>query len=276
MRKPLKISIMKTKTIQIKVFLFFVILCGLATISTYGQTAGTLTFSAGTTAPSSDYGTKHVLAVWFENAANPSVFIKTQAKYGTTDNDDHLTSWTAQSNSNLVDAVSSATLNTYGTITGTWNGTNVSGTVVPDGTYNLYIEMGWGKDHVAAHAVKSFTFTKGATCQHLTPVGTTNFTNIVIDWNPVSTLIGSIEKFDNVNLYPNPTTGMVNINFSNELQGASMVVTNSTGKTIVSERNIKIPVGTKLINLSAYENGLYFINIESGNLKYNYKVLINR
>ena len=265
---------MKTKTIRIKLFLIFVFLCSLATISTYSQTAGTLTFSSGTTAPSSDYGLKHVLVVWLENTANPSVFIKTQAKYG--NQDDHLTTWLAQSNSNLVDAVSAATLNTYGTITGTWNGTDVSETVVPDGTYNLYIEMGWGKDHVVNHAVKFFTFTKGGSPQHLTPTGTTNFTSIVIDWNPVATLIGTIESFDNVNVYPNPTTGMVNINFNNELDGASMVVVNSAGKTVVSERNLKIPAGTKLIDMSNFQNGLYIISFESGRLKYNYKVLINK
>jgi len=266
---------MKTKTIGIKVFLLSVILCCIATISTYSQTAGTLTFSSGTTAPSSDYGLKHVLVVWLENTANPSVFIKTRAKFGKTSNDDHLAEWAAKSNSNLVDAVTAATLTSYGTITGTWDGTNVSETVVPDGTYNLYIEMGWGEG-TNDHAAKFFSFTKGATAQHLTPTGTTNFTNVVIDWNPVATLIGSVENFDNVNVYPNPTTGIVNINFSNELQGASMKVVNSVGKTVVSESNIKIPVGTKLIDMSKYQSGLYIITFESGNLKYNYKVLIDK
>ena len=267
---------MKTNSIQIRALLLFIILNGLAISSAYSQTAGTLTYSAGTSAPISDYGTKHVLAVWFENTANPSVFIKTQAKYGSTDNDDHLTSWTAKSNSNLVDAVSAATLNTYGTITGTWNGTNFGGTVVPDGTYNIYIEMGWGRDHVAAHAVKSFTFTKGTTPEHLTPVGTTNFTNVVIDWTPMATLVGTTESFDNVNVFPNPTTGMVNLNFNRELKGVSIMVTNLSGKTFFSESDVKIPVGTKLLDLSACKNGLYFILIESENIKYNYKILIDR
>lgn len=181
-----------------------------------------------------------------------------------------------KSNNNLVDAVTAATLTSYGTITSEWDGTDVSGTVVPDGTYNLYIEMGWGDNKTNDHAVEFFTFTKGATVQHLTPDGTTNFTDIVIDWNPVATLIGSVENFDNVNVYPNPTTGMVNINFNNELEGASFKVVNSAGKTVVSERNIKIPAGTKLIDMSKYQNGLYIISFEAGNLKYNYKVLIDK
>ena len=274
MYNPINISVMKTKTIRINVFSLFVILCCLASTSVYSQTAGTLTFSSGTTAPSSTYGLKHVLAIWLENTANPSVFIKTRAKYG--NQDDHLTSWEAQTNNNLVDAVTGATLASYGTITGTWNGTNVSETVVPDGTYNLYIEMGWGSNKTTDHAVQFFTFSKGATAQHLTPAGTTNFTNLVIDWNPIATLIGSVENFDNVNIYPNPTTGMVNINFNNELEGASMKVINSAGKTVVSKSNLKIPAGTKLIDMSNYQNGLYIISFESGKLKYNYKFLLNK
>lgn len=91
MCSPININIMKTKAIRIEVFLLFVIFCGIATIPTYSQTAGTLTFSAGTTAPSAGYGLEHVLAVWLENTDNPSVFIKTRAKYG--NEDDHLTSW---------------------------------------------------------------------------------------------------------------------------------------------------------------------------------------
>jgi len=274
MYKPLNISIMKATFIQAKAFLFFVVFCGFATISTYSQTAGTLTFSSGTYAPNADYGTKHVLAVWLENTANPSVFIKTRAKYG--DEDDHLTSWEAISGSNTVDAVTGATLASYGTITGTWDGKNVAGTVVPDGTYNLFIEMGWGDNKTEDHAVTSFTFTKGPDAQHLTPVGTTNFLDVVIDWTPMSTLIGTVENFDNVNVYPNPTNGIVNLKFMKELDGATMLVTDGSGKTVFSERNVKIPVGSKLIDLSTYQNGLYFISIESGNVKYNYKVLINK
>src|SRR5689334_11457313 len=87
------------------------------------QTAGTLTFSTDTYAPSDTWGNKHVLAAWLVNTANPAVFIKTNVKYGY--EDDHLTSWIQQTNSNLVDAVTGATLTTYGKITVTWNGTDV-------------------------------------------------------------------------------------------------------------------------------------------------------
>jgi hypothetical protein len=242
--------------------------------SAFSQTSGTLTFSCSTTAPNGTWGTKHVLAVWLENTANPSVFIKTKAKYG--NEDDHLTSWVAKSGKNLVDATTGATLVTYSTIAVAWNGTNTSSTVVPDGTYNIYIEMGWGSNKTTDHSVQSFSFVKGPNTQHLTPAATTNYSSVVIDWNPVITLVGASENFDNECLFPNPTNGIVNIKFSRELQGASLNVVNPAGKTILSERNVRIPTGTKAIDLGDQPNGLYFITIQATDLKYTYKVLINK
>ena len=265
---------MKANSFDIKGMILFGMLFLIIIYSGYSQTSGTLTFSCNTTAPNGTWGTKHVLAVWLENTANPSVFIKTKAKYG--NEDDHLTAWLAKSGQSLVDAISGPTLSTYSTISGSWNGTNIAGTVVPDGTYNLFIEMGWGSNKTTDHAVASFTFTKGATSQHLTPTATTNYSGVTIDWTAIATLVGATENFDNVCVYPNPATGLVNINFGNELKDASLTVVNSVGKTLISEQNTKIPNGLKQVDLTTYPNGMYFITIQSENLKYTYKVLINK
>jgi len=211
------------------------------------QTAGTLTFTANTSAPSGTWGNKHVLAVWLENTANPSVFIKTKAKYGS--EDDHLTSWIAKSKSNLVDAVTGATLGSYNPVTITWNGTNVSGTVVPDGNYKIWIEMGWGSNKTDAHAVTSFAFNKGPAKDSQTYTGTTNFSNAVVQWLPLVTLIGATEDFDNVNVFPNPTTGMVNIDFKSELSNASIIVVDASGKAVVNQKDLRISKGTKAFGL---------------------------
>ena len=259
-----------------KIFLYmFVLSLTLPVPFANGQTMGTLTFTSGTYAPNANYGTKHVLAVWLENTANPSVFIKTKAKYG--NDDDHLTSWKAKSGGNLVDAVTGATLTAYNPVTISWNATNAAGTVVPDGTYNVYIEMGWGSNKTTDHAVNSFTFTKGPTAQKLTPTGTANYTNVTVDWVPVSTLAGVIENFENLCIFPNPSNGLVNINFARDLQTASIHIVNSQGKTVFSERYYKLSAGSKKIDLRNCPDGLYIIHIESDdNLHYNYKVLLNR
>lgn len=263
----------KTRIVFLKGILLVTLFGGIIAAGK-AQTAGTLNVSFGTSAPNGTWGTKHVLAVWLENTANPSVFIKTKAKYG--NEDDHLTSWTAKSGKSLVDAVTGATLSAYNTITVVWNGTNTAGTVVPDGTYKVFVEMGWGSNKTSDHAVTSFTFTKGTTAQHVTPTGTTNYTSPTIDWTPLATLVDAKENFDNECVYPNPTTGIININFSRELKSATLKVVNAEGKTLISEHALNIPVGSKLIDLSQYQNGLYFITIQTSDLKTTYKVLMNR
>lgn len=257
----------------IKRFLLLVCLgWGFTFSDAMAQTVGTLTFSTDTYAPTGTWGNKHVLAVWLENTANPSVFIKTNAKYGY--EDDHLTSWLQQTNGNLVDAVTGATLGSYGKISLTWNGTDNKGTVVPDGDYNIWIEMGWGSNKTTAHAVSSFTFTKGPASDSRTYTATANYTNVQAVWAPLATLAGSTENLDNVNVFPNPTTGKVIIDFKKELAKASVKVTDATGKTLFVQKDMKVQAGAKTIDLSAYPQGIYFINIESDDLKYNYKVLM--
>ncbi len=161
-------------------------------INAFSQTAGELTFSCSTYAPTGSWGNKHVLAIWVMDTKDPANFIKTKAKYG--HQDDHLTSWTAMSGKNLVDAVTGATLTSYGTESVLWDGTDVNSTVVPDGNYNVYIEMGWGRDKINQHAVLSFTFTKGADAVQLTPTGTSNYSDVSVEWKPTVTLANDFEN----------------------------------------------------------------------------------
>lgn len=264
---------MKIKIDFLKRMLLLVCLgWGFSFSDSLAQTVGTLNFSTDTYAPSGTWGDKHVLAVWLENTANPSVFIKTNAKYGY--EDDHLTSWLQQTNGNVVDAVTGATLGTYGKISLTWNGTDVKGTVVPDGDYNIWIEMGWGANKTTAHAVTSFSFTKGPARDVKSYTGTANYTNVQLEWNPLATLAGTTEDFDNVNVFPNPTSGKVAIDFKKELAKATIKVTDAAGKILFTQKDITLQAGKKEIDLSAHPQGIYFINIESGDLKYNYKLLI--
>ena len=238
------------------------------------QTAGSLTFSCTTAAPSGNWGNKHVLAVWIEDTKTPSVFIKTKAKYGY--EDDHLTSWVPKSGKNTVDAVTGATLSAYGKQSVIWDGTDVKSTVVPDGNYNVFIEMGWGKDKVAQHAVTSFTFNKSGSAVHLTPAGNSNYSDVSIDWVPSVTLISSIDNPDAVNVYPNPTRGNINLNFTSKLASAKVDVENSSGTTVYRNNIENGFTGLMNIDLSAYANGLYFIKITAPDKQFVYKVLLNK
>jgi hypothetical protein len=147
----------------------------------FSQTTGTLTFSMVTTA-SGGYSPKHLVAIWIENSSG--TFIKTKVKYASTSNYDHLGNWTGKSSQNTVDATTGATLTSHGTVSLNWNGTNVAGTQVPDGTYNIWVEMAWASSLTTGKTTTSFAFTKGTSAVHLTPASTTNFSSITIDWVP--------------------------------------------------------------------------------------------
>ena len=243
-------------------------------IGVHAQTAGSLTFSCTTSAPSANWGNKHVLAVWIENAQNPSAFIKTNSKYG--HEDDHLTSWVAKSGYNLVDAVSGATLSSYGKQSVIWDGTDKNHNVVVDGDYKVFIEMGWGKDKVAQHSVMSFSFTKSNSTVNLTPTGNSNYSDVSIDWVPAVTLINSVDNPDAISVFPNPTKGIINLNFSGNQSSASVIVENSVGVSVYRNKIESGFSGLLNIDLSSCSNGLYFVKIVDSDKQFVYKVILNK
>lgn len=244
------------------------------TALSYAQTAGSLSFSANTTAPSGDWGNKHVLAIWIENTQQPAAFVKTNAIYG--NQDDHLTSWVAISNKNEVDAVTGSTLTGYGTQSVIWNGTNVNSIVVPDGDYKVYIEMGWGKDKVNQHSVYSFIFTKGSSEVHLTPTGNSNYTNVKVDWVPVSTLGVSSGLKGLSGIYPNPTTGILNLEIKESIPGAKLALYNSLGEQVYKIDVENGFTGNMRLDISDFRNGMYLLKLISPQDQYVYKVMLQK
>ena len=125
---------MKTK----KILFFALFTCfSFAFHNTQSQTSGTLDFSVNITEPSGGFSNKLVLAIWLEDSATGN-FIKTKMRYGVA-RVQYLNTWITKSGQNVVDAITGATtaIGTYSII---WNGTNVSGTVVPDGKYKVWIQ----------------------------------------------------------------------------------------------------------------------------------------
>jgi hypothetical protein len=239
----------------------------------FSQTTGKLNFSVTTLAPSGNWGNKHVLAIWIESTASPSVFIKTKAKYGS--EDDHLTSWSAKSGKSTVDATTGPTITSYDTKSVIWNGTTVANVVVPDGDYKVFVEMGWGSDKVNQHAVTSFTFTKGPSAVHLTPTGTTNYSNVTVDWVPTATLVESVSN-NSVSVYPNPSKGLLYLKMQQSIPSAKLSVVNSLG-AVVYQKNIEEGyTGNMNIDLSSFSNGLYFVKLKSPEQEFVYKVILQK
>ena len=71
--------------------------------------------------------------------------------------------------------------------------------------------------------------------------------------------------FNNLNIYPNPTSGIFNISFVSEDENSfNLKILDSYGKIIEIE-NKKLFIGefTKQVNLSEYPRGIYIVQIET-------------
>jgi Secretion system C-terminal sorting domain len=301
---------MKKQLLKLSVGALF--LCFAISVSAQ-NTPGTMTFTfteALPTAPAApepcvvsniDKGPANIMAVWIENAAG--TFIKTKYRYAGTEKD-HLPTWLVKSGGtpptgtlkgnclqaacNVTDATTGATLHSttsptaYGTKTVTWDGKNVAGavngTVVPDGVYKVWVESSWidvGKNN--HQTLESFSFTKGTTTFQSTPVNTTYFTNMSLVWTPSVNLAVNDVTTNSIeaSVYPNPTNGVFNIDFKNEV--SNIKVTNLLGQ-VVRNQNVSFAANTKSsIDLTNNQNGVYIVTISNskGNSS-SYKVVLNK
>ena len=146
----------------------------LTTSSASANSTGTLSVSVLTVAPGGGYAPKNVVAIWIET--NAGVFVKSLLVYANARKAD-LTTWYPNSVGNVVNAVTGATQSSNTTRTCTWNGTDVNGAVVLDGTYLVCMNIADGKT-----AFASFPFVKSTAAVTLTPANVTGFSNISISW----------------------------------------------------------------------------------------------
>ncbi len=138
------------------------------------NTTGTLSVSVLTVAPGGGYSPKNVVAIWIET--NAGVFVKSLLVYANARKVD-LTTWYPNSAGNVVNAVTGATQSSNTTRTCSWNGTDVNGAVVVDGTYLVCMNIADGKT-----AFASFPFVKSTAAVTLTPANVAGFSNISISW----------------------------------------------------------------------------------------------
>lgn len=150
--------------------------------NTNGKTSGTLSVSVNTSSTNSlgSYAPKNVVAIWIET--NSGVFVKSLLVMAQTRKSD-LIRWKEKSKESVVDATTGATQNSFGKRSCRWYGTDLTGTVVTDGTYRLCMEL---TDKNAAGNYSVFTFTKGSTESFVVPVNKPSFSSVQIRWSPDS------------------------------------------------------------------------------------------
>jgi hypothetical protein len=225
------------------------------------QTSGTLSFNVNPLTKSGSWGADHYVAIWIENSS--ASFVKTKLR----DSDNHgisshLLVWKAKSASNIVDATTGASLLNYSSpLTISWNGTDVTGAVVPDGTYNVWVEFTWNHGTTGT-ATTSLQFTKGPAVDTQTQTANANFSGVSLTWTPNGVGIENNLKNEEISVFPNPTSGLVNVNFCKSFKG-NIFVTNVLGANIFNEKIEILKAEKKAIDLSRFSNGIYYINIQN-------------
>ena len=146
-----------------------------------GVLTGTLAVAVTTKAPGGQYAPDNVGAIWIADSGTK--FVKSLYVWGQQRRRE-LTRWTAATAAaglpnNLVDAVSAATMSSHGARMTTWNGTNTSRALVPDGSYKVCFEL---EDGSAQY--QCVDFVKGRVAQTLMPADTTSFTRRTIGYTP--------------------------------------------------------------------------------------------
>jgi len=123
--------------------------------------ADNLSITVTTTPNGGPYAPKHVTAIWIEDANG--TFVKTIGRWAGA-RISHLVAWIAKSGQD-ADAVSGATIaNHTNPLMVTWDLKNRAGTIVPDGTYTIRMELADSNSTLATQNHQgTFTFVKGAT-----------------------------------------------------------------------------------------------------------------
>ena len=245
------------------------------------QTAGNLTFSIKTTEPTGNYTGSHVIALWIESSTG--TFIKTKVKYAAA-REQYLNVWKTKSNSNVVDAVTGSTINSHTTpITFTWNATNVSGAVVTDTDYKVWVQM---SDANSNGPTTSCLFTKGTTPitnQTFTNVG--NFTNMTLIWTPNTSAIDEVAT-SGVGFvsYPNPLQNSTTIRYHLEKEeNVSLKIYDINGKLVKVLTEQVGDIGDNYIvwnadnvNGNKVQTGVYYSCLTVGQKSYSQKMIVTK
>lgn len=101
-------------------------------------------------------------------------------------------------------------------------------------------------------------------------------------WNFYTTPPQAVEDMilveDNISLYPNPTSGMLNINLNAVQQiDVRVEISNLLGQTVYEEVcNFEQGVSNRTVDLSSFNEGLYLLRMQAGDKSYTNKILIEK
>jgi len=134
-----------------------------------------------------------------------------------------------------------------------------------NGSFRLPNNAGDEIDHSKEHSVEEFTDLKVLVWIQDNATGVIE-QSAYADVSAISVEENTMEN--NVNIYPNPTSDVVNIDI-NAISNSNIeiLVVNTLGQTVLSNSNVNVTTGSNsvVLNVSSLEVGIYMVNITSGN-----------
>jgi hypothetical protein len=254
-----------------RILFFLLILTVILPFKSAAQTAGTMSFTV-TTTTSGGFSPKHLVAIWIESGSG--AFVKTLLKRSSNGNLDHLSQWTSSSGGNVTDAVTGATLTSNGTLSVSWDGTDIHGNLVPDGTYELWIEMAWAQSMMTGKTWQTYNFTKGPDPFQLIPDNTLNFSDMNLTWSPQVSSAEETAPDSEIRVFPNPATDRLNIAFPEQPGQTTISLINLSG-AVVYQNSFVGGKSAQAIDLKGFTPGIYFLRIEQPGRQNSIKVMVN-
>jgi len=133
---------------------------------------------------------------------------------------------------------------------------------------------------ITSTSVNPFTITTPSVMVTNIPVivTATSFTNPLAAFTPsvycgITTGVSEMSLIESINIYPNPSSGLVNFNFKSDLNGSLLKISNAMG-AIISEQ--KISAEDFALDFSNYASGIYNITILGTNGTYTKKIVIQK
>ena len=137
-------------------------------------------------------------------------------------------------------------------------------------TFNLYDSQGNGLAGFYGYATGSAVFSNINTNETLLSVGSESFSTRTVNFC-VGTVSAPEEFATEMSIYPNPTTGMLNVTSNEEID--SIEIFNSIGTTVATS---KATGNNTSIDMSNLPNGMYFVRIFTANGIETVKVVLER
>lgn len=176
-------------------------------------TDGSMTFTVQTVTNNATYSPRNVLAIWIKDSQGNFVISRKVMAAG---RKQHLVKWNASSGNNSVNAITGATLPNHQTHTISWDCRNLTGNLVEDGVYQVWVEFTERNSAGGGAAGPSFSvsFTKGIDPVSLNIPDESYFKNMTLSYSPqgVGVDYQSGAEFG-INLFPNPFSSELNIRF---------------------------------------------------------------